>query len=279
MRFGISTHLYHHRRLAEPHLRELADHGFDAIELFATRSHFDYHDPAAIDEFGRWMEASRLTLESMHAPIVERHVDGQWIGPLSLAAPAEADRARAVAETAAALQVARRLPYRFLVVHLGYPDAASPPVAENNLRAATRSLEEISALAGPLGVRVAIEVIPNRLSSADALVRLLEDELDLPDAGICLDFGHASLMGDLVDAIEAVSGLMITTHVHDNRGVEDDHLAPFEGRTDWDAAFMSLQKIGYEGPLVFEVAGGDTAAAVLARTRQARERREALLVA
>jgi sugar phosphate isomerase/epimerase len=65
--------------------------------------------------------------------------------------------------------------------------------------------------------------------------------------------------------------------VHDNRGKEDDHLVPFEGATDWDAALMSLQKVGYEGTLLFEVAGTDTPAAVLGRTRAARQRLEALL--
>jgi len=277
VRFGISTHLYHHQRLSGRHLRELAESGFDRIELFATRSHFDYHDAAAIDELVAWLRENALSLHSIHAPIVERHVDGQWIGPLSLAAPDEADRARAVGETAAALEVARRVPAGFLVVHLGYADATTPPGEENSLRAAARSLEEISALAAPLGVRVAVEVIPNRLSTPDALVRLLEDELELPEAGICLDFGHASLIGDLVDAIETVSGLLTTTHVHDNRGKEDDHLVPFDGITDWDAALMSLQKVGYDGTLLFEVAGIDTAAAVLGRARTARQRFEALL--
>ena len=42
MRFGISTHLYHDRRLERAHLAQIAGHGFETIELFATRSHFDY---------------------------------------------------------------------------------------------------------------------------------------------------------------------------------------------------------------------------------------------
>ena len=50
MHFGISTHLYHDQRLERGHLAQIAAHGFEAIELFATRSHFDYHDPAAIAE-------------------------------------------------------------------------------------------------------------------------------------------------------------------------------------------------------------------------------------
>ena len=196
---------------------------------------------------------------------------------MSLAAGDESARAHAVAETAAALEIARRIPTGFLVVHLGLTEGAGRPPAENSLSAAVRSLGEVAALAAPLGVRVAVEVIPNRLSSAEALTRLLEDELDLPGLGICLDFGHAAIMGDLIDAIETVSGLLVTTHVHDNRGREDEHLAPFQGATDWDAALMTLQKVGYEGTLVFEVASVSTPAIVLDLTRQARFRFEAIL--
>jgi sugar phosphate isomerase/epimerase len=277
VRFGISTHLYHHQRLTSDHLRELAAHGFDRIELFATRSHFDYHDDKAIRELEGWLREHRMSIHSIHAPIVERHADGQWIGPLSLATRDETERARAVAETAAAIGVARHIPVGFLVVHLGHPDLTLAPGTENSLHAATKSLQEIAALATPAGVRVAVEVIPNRLSSPETLVRLLEEELDLPEVGICLDFGHASLMGDLADAIETVSGLLTTTHVHDNRGKEDEHLPPFEGATDWDAALMSLQKVGYEGTLLFEVAAIGAPASVLGRTQTARKRFEALL--
>ena len=73
-------------------------------------------------------------------------------------------------------------------------------------------------LAEPLGVRVALEVIPNELSRAGSLVHFIEEVLDASEVGICLDFGHAHMDGDLVEAIETVSEHLITTHVHDNRG-------------------------------------------------------------
>ena len=96
-------------------------------------------------------------------------------------------------------------------------------------------------------MRVAIEVIPNPLSGASELLDLIEEDLDGLDVGICLDYGHAHLMGDLGEAIETVSGHLLTTHVHDNGGMRDDHLVPFAGTIDWDAAMMSTQKIGYDG--------------------------------
>ena len=72
MRFGISTHLYHDQRLSREHLAEVASYGFDAVELFATRSHFDYHDRNAIAELASWLRDTGLALHGIHAPIVER---------------------------------------------------------------------------------------------------------------------------------------------------------------------------------------------------------------
>jgi sugar phosphate isomerase/epimerase len=64
----------------------------------------------------------------------------------------------------------------------------------------------------------------------------------------------------------------VTTHLHDNRGRTDDHLLPFEGRINWDAGLMALQKIGYEGVLMFELAAAAEPRAALERAQAARER-------
>ena len=71
MRFGISTHLYHDRRLERAHLAQIAGAGFETIELFATRSHFDYRDGAAVADLSRWLTETGLTLNSVHAPITD----------------------------------------------------------------------------------------------------------------------------------------------------------------------------------------------------------------
>jgi len=292
-RFGVSTHLFHASRLTREHLVHISAHGFEAIELFATRSHFDYHDPQAIARLGEWLSDTRLELHSVHAPIVEAMTGGRWIGPLSNATGDDTRRAAAIAETRAALELAGRLPYRFLVVHLGVPSGApvsgpldlargvlseSRRTGDNQPAAARRSLDDIAALAAAAGVRVALEVIPNPLSSPETLVRLIEEDLEPLDVGICLDYGHAHLMGDLGDAIETISGHLWTTHVHDNGGRDDDHLVPFSGTIDWDRAMLATQKIGYDDVLMFEVAGAGDPLDVLRRSAAARERLDATFV-
>jgi len=57
------------------------------------------------------------------------------------------------------------VPVNYLVVHLGLPDALKAPEGDNCREAARRSIEEIAALADPLGVQLALEVIPNRLAT------------------------------------------------------------------------------------------------------------------
>jgi sugar phosphate isomerase/epimerase len=277
-RFGISTHLYHAQRLCRDHLLEIAAHGFDCVEVYATRTHFDYHNPAAVADLQQWLAEAGLQLRSIHAPTAEAFTGGRWSGSLSLASGDPDARARAVSETEKALHIARRIPAAVLVAHLGLPrtqprDAATGP---NDSRAgARRSIEDLLRVAEPLHVQIAVEVIPNELSRAGSIVHFVEQ--DLEGVGICLDFGHAHLDGDVVDAVETVSEHLIATHVHDNRGRTDDHLLPFDGTIDWAGTLLAVQKVGYEGPFMFEIVAHGSIKETLARAQQARQRIEAIM--
>jgi sugar phosphate isomerase/epimerase len=277
-RFGISTHLFHEQRLSRDHLVHIAAHGFESIELFATRTHFDYHDAHAAAALAEWLSDTGQQLHSVHAPIVESLKDGKWVGSFSNASGDDSRRRAAIAETEATLGVARHIPFQYLVLHLGMPTVERVPPGDNQPAAARRSLEEIAEMAARVNVRVAVEVIPNGLSSAAALARLIEEDLDGLDIGVCLDYGHAHLMGDLGEAVEAVSGHLWTTHVHDNGGKRDEHLVPYAGSIDWDAAMMETQKIGYDGTLMFEVADTGDPVNVLERCVKARARLEKTFV-
>lgn len=276
MHFGISTHLYHDQRLSREHLAQVASYGFEAIELFATKTHFDYHDPAAIAQLGQWLKETDLTLHSIHAPIADSLSGGQWGTMFSTAFSDNARRQIAVKEAEAALAMAREIPFGFAVVHLGTPTAHASG-GDNSRAAAVRSVEEICRVAETLGVRVAVEVIPNDLSSATTLVTMLERDFDATTVGLCMDFGHAHLMGDVPDAIETAAEHLITTHVHDNRRRADDHLVPYQGSIDWASALVTMRKIGYDGTYMMELASTGTSAAVLEEARRARQRMERAL--
>jgi sugar phosphate isomerase/epimerase len=174
------------------------------------------------------------------------------------------------------LDIARRIPFTCFVLHLGVPTVQNPGPLDNSRDAAIRSIEHIYRLAQPLGVKLALEVMGNTLSTVDALLDLIENDLEGMELGICMDVGHAFLLGDTAEAIELASGYVMTTHLHDNKGHRDDHLVPFQGAIDWAGTIMAFEKIGYDGVFMFEVKNVESAAHVLERAVRARKRLEDL---
>lgn len=276
MRFGISTHLFHDKRLQLAHLQQIADHGFDTIELFATRTHFDYHNPSAVEQLREWLGATGLTLHSVHAPINESFVNGVWGPNYSIAAADQKRRQLALQETRAALRIAKTVPYRCLVLHLGVPDSYAAP-GDNYRDSAFRSVEELAEEALDYNVKLALEILPNDLSTPLTLYKMLQNDFDVPGVGACIDAGHAYLLGDVADGIETLAGYVLTTHLHDNDGQQDQHRVPFEGRINWEQAIMSFQKVGYDGVYLMELANTGDPAQVLDRARTARKRFEEIL--
>ena len=276
-RFGLSTHLFHDERLDGRHLQAIRQHGFDLVEIFATATHFDYRDAAAVREMRDWLRGAGIEAGSMHGPIFDAFRGGDWGRPYSNATTNAAARQEAIDETRLALDAARELGCTAFVLHLGVPSAQRVPPGDNDSTAVRRSLEAIGEAARDAGVRLAIEVIPNPLSTPAELLRWMDDEAGVESAGVCLDFGHAHMMGGVAEAAELLSGHILTTHVHDNNGREDSHHAPFAGTIDWPGALTAIWKVGYAGPLVFEVADHGDAAAVLARLVGARSRLQAIL--
>jgi sugar phosphate isomerase/epimerase len=277
MTFGFSTHLFHGARLERRHLEALAAHAFPLVEVFATRTHVDYHDARRVAEVRRWLDELALEAWSVHLPICEGFTGGVWGRAYSNASADAAVRDEAVRETTVALAAARDLGCRMAVLHIGLPEGQPIPANDNDIGAARRSLDPIAEACRVTGVTLALEVIPNELATAEAILSWLTGDLELSDAVACLDVGHAHLAGGAPEAADVLSGYVATTHIHDNRGTSDDHLVPFDGTIDWVATMTALSKIGYDGPLMFEIPDHGSAASVLARSVAARRRIQAIL--
>lgn len=276
-KFGISTHLYHEQRLQKAHLLEIAANGFEALEVFATRSHFDYHDEAAVRSLKDWLAESKLELHSVHAPITDVFANGRGQRNFSIACRDNDARKAALHEIATALKIAKIVAFKYLVVHLGVPLGHHPGPDDNHREAAIRSVEEIHGWAEAAGVTVALEVMGNNLSTATDLVEILDRSFEGTDLGVCMDVGHAHLLGDTAEAIETTSEYLVTTHIHDNRRQSDDHLVPFQGNINWPATIMAFEKIGYDGVLMYEVKAAESPGLVLERAVAARQKLEALM--
>ena len=72
----------------------------------------------------------------------------------------------------------------------------------------------------------------------------------------CYDSGHSNLIGrDVYTVIRSLGHRIECLHIHDNDGWEDQHLAPYMGRLDWNRFILGMREIGYRGVLNFESHG------------------------
>src|SRR5262245_61825306 len=170
MLFALSTHLFHNEKLSRAHLELAAAKGFSQVEIFATRSHVDYHNTHAVDEVASWLRSLRLEAFSLHAPICDRFKDGKWGRAFSNASTSSTERQEAINETSLAIDAAKRLGAEIVVLHVGLPNEQATANGVNDPASASRSLEVIAEQATKVGVRLALEVMPNALATAGALL-------------------------------------------------------------------------------------------------------------
>ena len=167
----ISTHVFSRSRLHPGLLDTLAGSGAEGIELFASRSHFDYTEPVALREIGSWFRASRVAPFSIHAPLWSDYDSGRGGEPsVNVVHPDKSRRIHAMDEVKRALETAEQIPFKHLVLHLGdRSDDWDPRTLENALTA----LEHLQAYARPLGVRLLVENIQNEVTTPAHLLEIL----------------------------------------------------------------------------------------------------------
>jgi len=252
----LSTYLFVSDRLTPELLGQMADAGFQGIELFCSRSHFDYHSREGILELARALSDRHLTLASLHAP-TSRDLGPTREGgsPLSLCEVERVRRVEAMDEFKRAIDVAEELSFPRMVMHMGGARETDDPRKRD---AAFSSLEHLVLHAKHAGVTIALENTTSELGEP-AYLRAFVEETRLAGVRFCFDMGHANLMEGAPEeriekAFEPMRDLVATVHVHDNRGEKDEHLLPHDGTIDWARAVKLLRKAGDENlPLVLEL--------------------------
>ena len=250
MQLVLSTHLFVKHRLTSVWLERVWDAGFPYVEIFCARQHIDYRDKAQIAELGHWFRDAELKLHSLHAPMYNDDVWG-LSGPqavIDITEPSKGKRIVMVDEIKRAIEIAETIPFRYLIQHVG---VAGQEFDERRLDSAFSSLDEIRVFAGQRGVEVLLENTPNELSRAERLNHFLgETHLNL---NYCFDIGHANMTGHMQEEFELMRDRIRSTHIHDNDGVDDQHLFPGAGTIDWSRAMQMLAARGDQYPLLLEL--------------------------
>lgn len=243
----LSTYLFVKRRLTPALLTEIARHGISAVEIFCARAHFNYQSPDVVREIAGALRDHNLTLHALHAP-AERDFNPvhESSAPLSICDPERVRRLEAVDEIKRALDVAEYLPFRYLVQHIG---GSRDPADARRFDAAFSSLEHLHVFAKERGVTLALENTPGELATPANLRQFLIDTR-LTDVRLCFDIGHAHIGDGVMAGIEPMREFLVTSHIHDNHGMKDEHLLPYEGNIEWKTALPALPP---DLPLVFEL--------------------------
>lgn len=126
---------------------------------------------------------------------------------------------------------------------------------EENLR----RYQRFGELAAKHNVGIAIENLhgSNRVhrfgAGPEDLLELIH-RLGSDTFGICWDTGHANLCGiDQQQALRQIGSHLKATHIADNDGLTDLHIAPFFGKIDWKTVVQTLKEIGYTGDFTYEI--------------------------
>jgi sugar phosphate isomerase/epimerase len=187
------------------------------------------------------------------ATIVRDHAEQLGVEIRAVHAP-PMRRDPTLARQRAAARLAAELGASVLVVHVSSLRFASPhPAVRTEARERDlRCLDTLAAICQPLGLTLGLENGKHPAHSA-YLLTLLEALTPSPPAGLVFDAGHAALGGDPVTVAQAMQPRLVHTHLHDNHGARDEHLAPGDGRIDWPTLLDCLSSGSYTGPLLLEL--------------------------
>ncbi|MGA9882505.1 MAG: sugar phosphate isomerase/epimerase family protein [Candidatus Acidiferrales bacterium] len=270
MRRILSTYRWVGHPLTPMLLGEIAKAEISAVEVFCASGHFQYRSGEAVRDLASALSEHSLELHSLHSPTERDSISGHQSGmSISISDPERIRRIDAVDEVKRALEVAERIPFRYLIQHIGSGRQSADP---RKLDAAFASLESLSSFAKHRGVTIAIENKADDLSCPASLHQFIQ-ETHL-QVKYCFDTGHAHIEGGVEPGFELMRERVATVHVHDNHGEKDEHLPPGEGTIDWDTAFAAFARAPEMPGLVMELKEKPQATPTLDEIRAAFDRLE-----
>lgn len=168
----------------------------------------------------------------------------------NIASPDKAVREKTIEMQKEYIQKMGNIGIGIAVIHpSGEPIGAE--MREEMLKYSADSLAQLAEEGEKCGVTIAVEDLPRtclgrnsaeikRLISADDRLR------------VCFDTNHL-LSQPIKEFIEDIGDKIITTHFSDYDFKNERHWLPGEGQIDWKELIETLEKVGYSGPILYEL--------------------------
>lgn len=255
--YAVSTFLFEDEYAIDHALEAIARAGFRQVELWADQVHVDPRCNVDIPAVKRRLSELGLHAHALHTPFrgFDRFDDENegrawrkelWKRSLDIAGELEIP--------VAVIHALGRREYNYTNDQVGY-------LAD--------LLADLALHANKRGVQLAVENIPssNPPVENEVLCTLVEQKKlfgGIDHLYWCLDIGHVTITSnDMQAEIDASIDRLITLHIHNNNGKEDQHRLPTEGVIDWPHWYTYLRTNGYTGSFVLEVAGRENPQSVL----------------
>lgn len=218
----------------------LAGNGVGA-EIYLAASVLDTLSPERAHVAAESLRAAGVATTTFHAPF-----EDVWPG-----ARDEEARRLSVRRLRQAIALAPVFRPLGIVVHGGYSEWLFDFAPDKWLEPARRSFSEIAEAAEGAGVDIFVENVFDEVP--DHLLRLRE-VVGSPRLLVCFDPGHATLFSrlPLQKWAEAFGPSIREMHVHDNRGMRDDHLPVGEGSINFRGVILAVDDAGARPILTVE---------------------------
>ena len=134
------------------------------------------------------------------------------------------------------LDFAEVLEPKIVVFHSGYYRWQYENNINKWLKGSLETWRLLNKRAEEMGVKIAIE---NIFEDEPENLRILAEEMNSENFGLCVDVGHINLFSriPLQEWLQIVRLFIKELHIHDNDGSGDDHLPIGEGNVDFDTVF------------------------------------------
>ena len=222
-------------------LQQLAASGLSAVELMYIS---DFAKPGWVKRVRGTLMESNILINSVHAPFGNE---------VDISRCDNGGQEYAIAAIAQSIEMAQQLGAGILVVH-----ASAEPIKQTErkrrLAQSSKGLATLVNMVEPLGIRLAVELLPRTClgNTAEELMQLVEQH-PRKQVGICLDTNHLADASKLPEYVAMLQHRLITTHISDYDGIDEKHWMPFSGVIDWGAFADALRRISYRGAFIYEV--------------------------
>ncbi|QDQ42202.1 sugar phosphate isomerase/epimerase [Methylacidiphilum kamchatkense Kam1] len=256
MRLGISTSVFSDRPIFEV-LPLIAKEKFEVVEIWSSPdsqlqyTHFDVQNLKELKELKTQLAAFNLKAISLHSP---------FYPSFDLSHPDPSIQEQSINVTVAAAKALKEIGGEILVVHpSGVEKNQFSELTEENkrLELIRKNIGIIYQYTHKLGVILALEtLLPQFLgSNLDFLFHLVSSFPE--DVGICFDTGHVLLnhQADIDIQYKKIAKRVVSLHIQDTLGQQDDHLVPGDGIINWQNFIEALKEEKFKGDFLLEING------------------------